>query len=104
MATGGRVDKAELCRHMVRHFAASRLALRRSDAREFLDELRRLCERKLVEVGQFRVPGVVKLVVEQRRARKGRSPVTGRPMIIPKRRVVRARISKRIRESVERPV
>ncbi|MCE2515375.1 MAG: HU family DNA-binding protein [Acidobacteria bacterium] len=98
------MDKADLCTHMVRHFATSRLALRRADAREFLDELRRLCERKLVEVGQFSVPGVAKLVVETRRARKGRSPVTGQAIVIPARRVVRARIGKKVREAVERPI
>ena len=104
MARGGRVDKADLCTHMVRHFATSRLGLRRADAREFLDELRRLCERKLVEVGQFSVPGVAKLVVETRRARKGRSPVTGQAIVIPARQVVRARIGKKVRKAVERPI
>ena len=104
MARGGRVDKAALCTHMVRHFAASELALRRADAREFLDELGRLCERKLLEVGQFSVPGVAKLVVEKRRARKGRSPVTGQAIVIPDRKGVRARIAKKIREAVERPI
>ena len=103
MAKDGRVNKAQLCTHMVKHFATSKLALRRADAREFLDELRRLCERQLLDVGQFTVPGVAKLVVENRRARKGRSPVTGRAIVIPARRVVRARIAKRIREAVERP-
>ena len=77
MAKGGGVNKAQLCTHMVKHFATSKLALRRADAHEFLEELRRLCERQLLEVGQFAVPGVAKLVVEHRGARKGRSPVTG---------------------------
>ena len=103
MAKGGGVNKAQLCTHMVKHFATSKLALRRADAHEFLEELRRLCERQLLEVGQFAVPGVAKLVVEHRGARKGRSPVTGRAIVIPARQVVRARIAKRIREAVERP-
>ena len=104
MAKGGRVDKARLCSHMVRHFAEANLRLRRADAREFLDELQRLCQRKLLEVGQFTVPGVAKLVVQKRRPRKGRSPVSGQPIVIPARQVVKARIAKKIREAVERPV
>ena len=104
MARGGRLDKAGLCAHMVGHFAGSRLALTRADAREFLDEMQRLCERKLLEVGQFSVPGVAKLVVQKRRSRKGRSPVTGQPIVIPARQVVKARIAKKIREAVERPI
>ncbi len=104
MAKGGRMDKAELCAHMVRHFAGSDLGLRRADARAFLDEMQRLCERQLLEVGQFAVPGVAKLVVQERRPRKGRSPVTGKPIVIPARQVVKARIAKKIREAVERPL
>ncbi len=79
MAKGGRVDKAELCAHMVRHFAGSDLGLRRADAREFLDEMQRLCQRQLLEVGQFAVAGVAKLVVQERRLRKGRSRSPGNP-------------------------
>ena len=68
---GGEMDKAHLCAHMVKHFAGSGRRLRRDDAREFLAELRRVCERELLEVGQFTVPDLAKLLVQ-----KGRS---GRP-------------------------
>lgn len=104
MAKGGRIDKAGLCAHMVRHFAGSDVKLTRAAAREFLDEMQRLCESQLQEVGQFSVPDVAKLVVQERRPRKGRSPVTGQPIVIPARQVVRARIAKRIREVIERPL
>ena len=86
---GNEVNKAELCAHMVVHFAGSKLRLTRDDAREFLNELERVCRRRLMEAGHFRVPGVVKLVVQERRPRKGRSPVTGAPMGIPARLVVK---------------
>ncbi|MCY4661113.1 MAG: HU family DNA-binding protein [Acidobacteria bacterium] len=66
------MDKAQLCKH----FASADRRLRRADAREFLAELQRLCERELLEAGQFTVPGIAKLVVQERRARKGRNPVT----------------------------
>ena len=53
--------------------------------------------------GQFTVPGVAKLIVQKRRARKGRNPVTGQPFVIPPRQVVGARISGKIRKAIERP-
>ncbi len=98
------MDKAHLCAHMVKHFAGSGRRLRRDDAREFLEELRRVCERELLEVGQFTVPGLAKLLVQKRRARKGRNPVTGQPLVIPPRQVVGARISGKIRKAIERPI
>ena len=103
------MTKAQLCRHMVRHFEARARAgagarLRGNDAREFLDELERLCVRELAEVGHFSIPKVAKLVVETRRPRRGRDPVTGRAFEIPARRVVRARISRSVREVVEEPL
>ena len=98
------MDKAQLCAHMVKHFAGSDRRLRRDDARELLEELRRVCERQLLEVGQFMVSGLAKLMVQKRRARKGRNPVTGQPIVIPPRQVVGARISGKIRKAIERPI
>ena len=98
------MDKARLCAHMVKHFAGSDRRLRRSDACEFLEELQRVCERHLLEVGRFTVPGIAKLMMQERRARKGRNPVTGQPIVIPPRQVVEARISGKIRKAVERPL
>ena len=100
------MDKAQLCRHMVRHFDARARAvggarLRRSDAREFLDELQRLCVRELADVGRFSIPKVAKLVLDTRRPRRGRNPVTGRAFEIPALRVVRARVSSCVRGTVE---
>lgn len=103
------MNKAQLCGHMFRHFDARARAgggvrLRRSDAREFLDELQRLCVRELADVGRFSIPKVAKLVVETRRPRRGRDPVTGRAFLIPARRVVRARVSSSVREAIEEPL
>ena len=103
------MTKAQLCRHMVRHFeararAAGGVRLTRNDAGAFLDELQRLCVRELADVGRFSIPKVAKLVVETRRPRRGRNPVTGRAFEIPARRVVRARISTSVREAIEEPL
>ena len=103
------MTKAQLCRHMVRHFEARAgvgggVRLRGKDAREFLDELQRLCVRELADVGHFSVPKVAKLVIETRAPRRGRDPITGKALEIPARRVVRARISGPVRKAVEGPL
>ena len=66
--------------------------------------LERLCVRELAEAGHFSIPKVAKLVVETRRSRRGRDPITGKALEIPARRVVRARISGSVRMSVEAPL
>ena len=94
---------------MAAHFKADARAvggvrLTRDDAREFLEELERLCVRELADVGHFSIPKVAKLVLETRRSRRGRDPITGKAIEIPARRVVRARISRSVREVVEEPL
>ena len=102
------MTKAQVCRHMACHFearardrAAGGRPLTRDDAREFLDELRRLCVRELSDGGRFSIPKVAKLVVETRRERRGRDPVSGTTVVIPARRIVRARVSAVVRDAVE---
>ena len=73
------MTKAQVCRHMACHFeararATGRRPLTRDDAREFLEELRRLCVRELSDGGRFSIPKVAKLVVETRRQRRGTRP------------------------------
>ncbi len=94
------MDKAKLCVHMVRHFKARSAAglgrpLRRDDAAEFLNELQRLCVRELRAGRRVSLTGIAMLVVQPRRPRVGRDPHTGERMVIPARRVVRARIRER---------
>ena len=48
-----------------------------------------------------RVPGVAKLVVQQREPRMGRNPATGARVEIPAKQVVKARIAKPLKDVVE---
>ncbi len=103
------MTKAQLCQHMVSHFQARARAegarpLRRDEAREFLDELQRLCGSELANGGPFSIPKVAKLVIERRPQRRGRDPRTGKEILIPARRVVRARVSRLVRGAVEGPL
>ena len=57
---------------------------------------------KEAKVG-FTIPGIGKLVVMNRKARKGRNPATGETMKIPAKKVLKFRISKAAKDAVVPP-
>jgi len=81
------MGKSELFSHF-----ADRFEVKRTQAREFFDELTSLAEIVL--------PGMVKLVVQKRKARMGRNPATGEAIKIPAKTVVKARIAKQLKDTV----
>jgi DNA-binding protein HU-beta len=95
MAEARRMGKSELFSHF-----ADRFDMKRTQARDFFDELAVLCEKELKRSGEFVLPGMVKLVVQKRKARLGRNPATGEPIKIPAKTVVKARIIKQLKDSV----
>jgi DNA-binding protein HU-beta len=50
--------------------------------------------------GSFTLPGIGKLVLQKRKARKGRNPATGEAIKIPAKTVVKMRIAKTCKEAV----
>jgi DNA-binding protein HU-beta len=72
------MGKSELFSHF-----AERFEMKRTQAREFFDALSELAEKELKRSGEFVLPGVVKLVVQKRKARMGRNPATGEAIKIP---------------------
>ncbi len=95
MADARRMGKSELFSHF-----AERFDMKRTQAREFFDELLTLSETELKRSGEFVLPGMVKLVVQKRQARMGRNPATGEAIQIPAKTVVKARIAKQLKDSV----
>jgi DNA-binding protein HU-beta len=95
MAEARRMGKSELFSHF-----ADRFEVKRTQAREFFDELTTLAEKELKRSGEFVLPGMVKLVVQKRKARMGRNPATGEAIKIPAKTVVKARIAKQLKDSV----
>ena len=69
MAESRRMSKSELFTHF-----AERFGIRRAEAGEFFDELQQLTEQELLRCGEFVLPGVAKLVVQQRERRIGPEP------------------------------
>src|SRR5262245_12571592 len=95
MADARRMGKSELFTHF-----AERFEMKRTQAREFFDELTSLAERELKRSGEFVVPGMVKLVKQHRKQRMGRNPATGEAIKIPAKTVVKARIAKQLKDAV----
>jgi DNA-binding protein HU-beta len=95
MADARRMGKSELFSHF-----AERFEMKRTQAREFFDELTALSEKELKRSGEFVLPGMVKLVVQKRKARMGRNPATGEAIKIPAKTVVKARIAKQLKDAV----
>ena len=84
-------------------FGPKRFEVKRTQSREFFDELTALAERELKRSGEFVLPGMVKLVVQKRKARMGRNPATGEAIKIPAKTVVKARIAKQLKDAVLPP-
>ncbi len=95
MADARRMGKTELFSHF-----AERFDIKRTQAREFFEELQQLSEKELKRCGEFVLPGMTKLVVQKRNARMGRNPATGEAIKIPAKTVVKARIAKQLKDSV----
>ncbi len=95
MPQGPKMGKTQLFAHFSEKFN-----MKRSDVREFFDELQRLSEEQLNASGEFTVPGMVKLVKQNRPARMGRNPATGEQIQIQAKTVVKARIPKQLKDSV----
>jgi len=95
MVDARRMGKSELFAHF-----STRFDMKRAQAREFFDELTMLAEKELKRSGEFVLPGMVKLVVQKRKARLGRNPATGEEIKIPAKTVVKARIAKQLKDSV----
>src|SRR5689334_24950920 len=93
MAEARRMGKSDVCSSDL-----DRFEVKRTQAREFFDELTALSEKELKRSGEFVLPGMVKLVVQKRKARMGRNPATGEAIKIPAKTVVKARIAKQLKE------
>ena len=94
MVEARRMGKSELFAHF-----ADRFELKRAQAREFFDELAVLSEKELKRSGEFVLPGMVKLVVQKRKARMGRNPATGEAIKIPAKTVVKIAPAKALKDA-----
>ena len=95
MEDARKMGKSELFSHF-----AERFDMKRTQSREFFDELAQLAEKELKKSGEFVLPGMVKLVVQKRKARMGRNPATGEAIKIKASKKVAFRAAKELKEAV----
>ncbi len=69
-------------------------------ASQFLESLSEIAYREAKKNGEFTIPGIGKLVKQQRKARMGRNPKTGESMKIAAKTVVKFRLAKAAKDSV----
>ena len=92
---GKRMSQSEVLNHF-----AQRFDLKRSQAKEFFEELSSLAGREVKSNGEFVLPGFGKLVKAERKAREGRNPATGETIKIPAKTTLKFRIGKAMKDSV----
>jgi DNA-binding protein HU-beta len=87
---------------IVTHFA-EKFELSKKAASSIIDEMAMLAIAETKKAGAFTFPGVGKLVLVKRKARKGRNPATGEEINIPAKTVVKMRIAKSCKEAIVPP-
>ena len=95
MAEARKLGKVGLFRHF-----AEKFEWKLATAREVFEELNTLAEKELKKNGEFTMPGVVKLVVQKRKARMGRNPATGEAIKIKASKKVAFRVAKDLKEAI----
>jgi DNA-binding protein HU-beta len=94
-----KTDKALTKSQIATHFA-DKFSISRRQAVEMLDELANLAYSEAKKKGEFTVPGIGKLVKQQRKARTGRNPATGEAIKIPAKTVMKFRVAKAAKDAV----
>jgi DNA-binding protein HU-beta len=87
---------------VVAHFA-DKFDLPKKVAAAIVDEIAGLAVAQTKKVGQFTLPGVGKLVKQNRKARMGRNPATGEAIKIPAKTVVKMRLAKACKDAIVPP-
>jgi DNA-binding protein HU-beta len=92
------VTKSQIVAHFAKKFELSK-----KSASSIIDEMAMLATAETKKTGVFTFPGIGKLVLSKRKARKGRNPATGEEINIPAKTVVKMRIAKACKEAIVPP-
>ncbi len=95
MATAQKMTKSALFAYF-----ADKFEVKRTEVRDWFDELAALAEKEIKRSGEFTLPGMVKLSVRKSKARMGRNPATGEPIKIPAKTRVKATVVKAMKDAV----
>ncbi|HQR40255.1 MAG TPA: HU family DNA-binding protein [Blastocatellia bacterium] len=98
-----KAEKALTKSQIAAHFA-EKFGISRRQAVDILDEVANLAYAETKKKGEFTVPGIGKLVKQNRKARTGRNPATGEAIKIPAKTVMKFRVAKAAKDSILPPV
>ena len=87
---------------VVSHFAG-KFEVSKKTAVAIIEEVAALAIAETKKAGSFTLPGIGKLVLSRRTARKGFNPATGEQINIPAKTVVKMRIAKACKEAIVPP-
>lgn len=80
---------------------ANRTSTEKSNAKHFLECLTALIEDQIRKGGEVPMKGLGKFKVQNRAARVGRNPLTGEPIQIPAKTVVKFTVAKALKELIK---
>jgi DNA-binding protein HU-beta len=92
------LTKSQVASHFAEKFEVSK-----KTAVAIIEEVAALAIAETKKVGVFTLPGVGKLVLSRRKARKGFNPATGERINIPAKTVVKMRLAKACKEAIVPP-
>jgi DNA-binding protein HU-beta len=72
-------------------------------AKQFIASLGELAVKETKKNGVFIIPGIGRLVRQDRKARTGRNPATGEAIKIPAKKVVKFRVAKAVKDAIVPP-
>ena len=98
MATATRMTQTALVRALA---AAGEVT--NKQARTIIETLGSLAVSEVKKNGVFVVPGIGRLVRQDRKARMGRNPATGEAIKIPAKKVVKFRVAKACKDAIVPP-
>ena len=87
------LPKSQIADHLAKSMGSTKRV-----AMQFLDDLTALAYEEAKN--SFTIPGIGKLVLVNRKARMGRNPGTGEEIMIPAKRVVKFRVSKKAKDAI----
>lgn len=79
---------------------ANEAAVDKRDAKRFLEALTSVIERTIKGGGEVPLKGLGKFKVQNRKARIGRNPLTGEPVNIPAKTVVKFTVAKSLKDLI----
>ena len=77
---------------------AEKVGITKKQAAETIEQIAQLAYKQAKNT--FTLPGLGKLVLVNRKARKGRNPATGAEIMIPAKRVVKFRVAKAAKDAI----